>query len=91
MIVQDFFLKDAAEAEIVAANGVRRFFVVGPSCPAESARDCTKRFFFKYIHGHGLNLVLPLSQFRSKVNVMFFSDCFLHKNTPIPSVIISYI
>ena len=29
MIFQDFFLKDAADAEIVAANGVHRFFVVG--------------------------------------------------------------
>ena len=28
MIFQDFFLKDAADAEIVSANGVRRFFVV---------------------------------------------------------------
>ena len=28
MIVQDFFLKDAANAEIVAVHGVRRFFVV---------------------------------------------------------------
>ena len=28
MIFQDFFFKDAADAEIVAANGVRRFFVV---------------------------------------------------------------
>ena len=28
MIFQDFFFKDAADAEIVSANGVRRFFVV---------------------------------------------------------------
>jgi hypothetical protein len=28
VIFQDFFLKDAADAEIVSANGVRRFFVV---------------------------------------------------------------
>ena len=38
MIVQDFFLKDAADAEIVAANGFRRFVVVVPLNQREIVR-----------------------------------------------------
>ena len=89
VIVQDFFFKRCCRRWDCGRKWCPQVFC--RSCPAESARDCTKRFLFKYVHGHGLNLVLPLSQFRSKVNVIFFSDWFLRKNTPIPSVIISYI
>ena len=89
MIVQDFFLKDAADAEIVAANGVRRFFVI--VVPLNQREIVRKDFFSNMYTVTGPIWFYPLSQFRSKVNVIFFFDWFLRKNTPIPSVIISYI